>query len=266
MSSRYAQQRSADHASAAPKMFKRSTEFGAGSSPALDKIPSYVTLPRNRARRNRSQSVVTEPSNISSPRTLPSSRSPWAVGSPAPATSGLIKSRSSTLYSANQVYSPSQGRTSQSSASVNRFGVRSTSVTVIPTAARRASLVHEGYSDIKQSTVAGKSINVCRVSREEVLQKRREREQSKLNSYQTTPFNKIQIKKQDLTAYVMFYEKVLSEKVEDNNLNIALEKRKKARMEGRLKYLLEDNENMSLKLLGLKQDLGAYLRSTETAV
>ena len=50
------------------------------------------------------------------------------------------------------------------------------------------------------------------------------------------------------------------------DVNIAVEKKKKDRLEARLKFLLDDNDTLSMQLAGIRKDLKKCQSLTETLV
>jgi pyruvate/2-oxoacid:ferredoxin oxidoreductase beta subunit len=109
-------------------------------------------------------------------------------------------------------------------------------------------------------------MKINRISQEEQLAKQEARRRRKEEYFHTTPTNKIQVTQRNLEAYVQFYEKKLNSIVADMDSNIAKEKRKKEKLEGKLKKLLDANELLSKELAGIRRDLKKCHVLTETPV
>lgn len=256
---------------------KRSGQFGGGlkSSCSVDNVPAYATLPRNRgynhlARTNtRSQSLVPSSpqtlqarnyshtrnlsahSTISTPggsmNTLPNHTPTGSMNSvheAEPASPGRLRAAR-----ANPVRSPGEHRHKMKSV--------------------RPSLVQDQdeYQPVCISTIPRKNMNsLQRITKEEMMAKQQAKLLRKQHYFENTPPKQIKFTQKDLQIYAAFYEKKLGELAENLTLNIALEKRKKDRMEAKLKFLLADNDSLAMELAGIKKDLKKFQCLTETPV
>lgn len=109
-------------------------------------------------------------------------------------------------------------------------------------------------------------MKVNRISKEAQLAKLEEKKRKKIEHFQSTPCNELKVTRQDLEAYVVFYEKKMATIMADMSSNIEVEKKKKDRLESRLKFLLDDNESLLVQLAGIRKDLKQCQSMTETLV
>ena len=109
-------------------------------------------------------------------------------------------------------------------------------------------------------------MKVNRISKEAQLAKLEEKKRKKVEYFQSTPCDQLKVSQKDLEAYVVFYEKKLSGLMADMDTNIEVEKKKKNRLESRLKFLLDDNDSLLGQLAGIRKDLKHCQSMTETPV
>ena len=236
-------------------------------------VPSYATLPRNRhtTRNPRSQSLVPNSPQHKSLRrvvaahssAMPPPKTRFTDGAKTPTSnssgSGGEGSRSNGSHNSRDLSHPGSPST------LSRRGLKMSGSTEQIKSARPLVDTDE-FHPVCISTIPRKHVNTYRISKEEQIAKRKERERRKHEYYSNTPSNKINITEKDLEVYVKFYEKRLTRIMQNMDLNIALEKRKKVKMESKLKYLLADHDTLRLQLSNIRKDLKTCQSRTETVV
>jgi len=214
---------------------KRSGQFGSHGTALIDtsNVPSYATLPRNtRNSSRRSRSLTPRSPQTNQARLFGTGDNPGTTF------------HSRTL--------PKQPRP-VASPGLNRAAPPLTSDD------------HDKPVTVSISTIST-PMKINRISQEEQIAKQEARRRRKQEYFQSTPADKIKVTQRDLEAYVQFYEKKLNSIVTDMDSNIAVEKRKKDKLEGKLKKLLDANELLSKELVGIRKDLKKCQILTETPV
>lgn len=206
---------------------KRSGQFGSGGNIDTSKVPAYATLPRNTRQNNRAALAPNSPAHMHN-----SHRRGLSVDTPP--TRVLPKPR--------PAFSPALHRAAPPVSTDDPDKPVPVSITTTP-----CRKVH-------------------RISKEEQIAKQEARRRRKQEYFQSTPPDQIKITQRDLEAYVQFYEKKISGIVADMDSNIAVEKRKRDKLEGKLKKLLDANDLLSKELAGIRKDLKKCHILTETPV
>lgn len=225
---------------------KRSGQFGCHGTSQIDtsNVSAYATLPRNfRNSSRRSQSLT--------PRS-PQQFLPRKFGSSDQTSGGPITPHvSNTLTHPHSRTLPRHPRAA-ASPGLNR--------------AAPPRPIDDADQPVTVSISTTPCMKINRISQEEQLAKQEARRLKKQQYFQSTPPDKIKITQRDLEVYVQFYEKKLNSIVSEMDSSIAIEKRKKEKLEGKLKKLLDANELLSRELAGIRRDLKKCQILTETPV
>lgn len=215
---------------------KRSGQFGSHGTGHVDtsKVPAYATLPRNTRSSNRRNRSLT-------PRSQEHHQARF-FASPGDKPGPTVAATRTLPKQPRPMPSPGLNRAAPPATPDDTDEPVTVSISTIP------------------------CMKINRISKEEQLAKQEARRRRKQEYFQSTPPDKIKITQRDLEAYVQFYEKKLNSIVADMDSNIALEKRKKEKLEGKLKKLLDANDLLSKELAGIRKDLKKCQILTETPV
>jgi len=241
---------------------KRSGQFGSPGQGHIDtsNVPSYATLPRNsRGGSRRSRSLTPRSPHLNQARV-----SGDGTGT-APRGTGTTPRP--PHHNAARMFGDSNPGTGPTTVH-SRTLPRQPRPVASPGLNRAAAPLTADDPD-KPVTVSIKTIprmKINRISQEEQIAKKEARSRRKVEYFQSTPADKIKVTQRDLEAYVQFYEKKLSSIVTDMDSNIAVEKRKKDNLEGKLKKLLDANDLLSKELAVIRRDLKKCQILTETPV